>query len=365
MKKKVAISFVFGSVLSILTLYLAFRNVPLAGLVTYLGTIDYWWLIPSVALVLLTFILRVIRWQIILKDAAVVPFWQAFHPLMIGFMMNCILPMRSGEIARPALLKKERAVPLITGIATVAAERVFDIILLLLLFLWTSSTIFSRPDLDIPIPISGLHLNNQNLQSALHLIMWPGVVLLLVIVLLTIGAIRDLMKKAILVCAHRLEFAGSKIHGGAEKLAQFAIRLIDNFTSGMTLVLYPRRIGACFGLSMLIWTLTAFSYYVFALGCPGIELSLGEMTTVMVVVCISIALPSVPGFWGLWEAGGIFALSLFGVANKDAAGFTLMNHAVQMFPVIIVGMISALITSVNILNLSRIAKSVAPPQPLA
>jgi hypothetical protein len=72
----------------------------------------------------------------------------------------------------------------------------------------------------------------------------------------------------------------------------------------------------------------------------------------MVIICFVIALPSVPGFWGLWEAGGVFALMLFGVAEKDAAGFTLANHAVQMFPVILVGMLSAWINGINIMQVS-------------
>ena len=59
-----------------------------------------------------------------------------------------------------------------------------------------------------------------------------------------------------------------------------------------------------------------------------------------------------PGFWGLWEAAGVFALSIFGVAEKDALGFTLVNHAAQVFPVIVIGFVSALITSVNILKLT-------------
>ncbi|PQP33773.1 hypothetical protein C6A37_11205, partial [Desulfobacteraceae bacterium SEEP-SAG9] len=85
---------------------------------------------------------------------------------------------------------------------------------------------------------------------------------------------------------------------------------------------------------------------------PGIGLSYLELFTVMIIICFFIALPSVPGFWGLWEAGGVFALTLFGVSSKDAAGFTLANHAVQMFPVIIVGLISAVITGVNIWQVS-------------
>ena len=28
----------------------------------------------------------------------------------------------------------------------------------------------------------------------------------------------------------------------------------------------------------------------------------------MIIICFFIALPSVPGYWGIWEAGGVFAL---------------------------------------------------------
>jgi len=90
------------------------------------------------------------------------------------------------------------------------------------------------------------------------------------------------------------------------------------------------------------------SYAVFALGCPGVSLTLFEMTAVLVIICLFIALPSVPGYWGLWEAGGIFAMTLFGVSSKEAAGFTLANHAIQTLPIIIIGTGSALITGVNI-----------------
>ena len=129
-------------------------------------------------------------------------------------------------------------------------------------------------------------------------------------------------------------------------------RFIDNFASGFTLVKYPTKIGVCVGLSFFIWGLAAFSYYLMALGCPGIELSFLEITAVMIIICFFIALPSVPGYWGIWEAGGVFALLLFGVSSKDAAGYTLANHAIQIFPVVIVGLISAMVTSINVLQVS-------------
>jgi hypothetical protein len=54
----------------------------------------------------------------------------------------------------------------------------------------------------------------------------------------------------------------------------------------------------------------------------------------------------------LWEAGGVFALALFGISANTAAGFTLANHAIQLFPVVVVGFVSAVITSVNIWQIS-------------
>ena len=83
----------------------------------------------------------------------------------------------------------------------------------------------------------------------------------------------------------------------------------------------------------------------------------------MVIVCFFISLPSVPGWWGLWEAGGVFALSLFGVTAKEAAGFTLANHAVQVIPVIIAGFASAMFLSVNIRQMSYQGKEHHNRQP--
>ena len=106
--------------------------------------------------------------------------------------------------------------------------------------------------------------------------------------------------------------------------------------------------------SLIFWTLNALSFYFLSLGSPGIDLSPIEICGVMVVICFFIALPSVPGFWGLWEAGGIFALSLFNIGNEKAAGYILVNHAVQVFPVILIGLLSAVIASVNIFQLGRV-----------
>ena len=137
-----------------------------------------------------------------------------------------------------------------------------------------------------------------------------------------------------------------------QKVCVALVRFVENFASGFTLVKYPSKICICLGLSIIIWSLLAFSYYLMAQGCPGIEMSFTAIFAVMIIICFFIALPSVPGYWGIWEAGGVFALSLFGVGSEQAAGYTLSSHAIQIIPVIIAGLISAWITSVDIFKVA-------------
>jgi uncharacterized membrane protein YbhN (UPF0104 family) len=115
----------------------------------------------------------------------------------------------------------------------------------------------------------------------------------------------------------------------------------------------PKKVGLCLCLSFLAWVFAGMSHYLFTFGSPGIEVSFLEMCAVMVILCFFISLPSVPGFWGLWEAGGVFGLLIFGVSSKEAAGFTLANHFFQILPIILIGIASSLITGVSLVRITQ------------
>jgi uncharacterized protein (TIRG00374 family) len=270
---------------------------------------------------------------------------------MIGFMLNCVIPGRVGEIARPAILKKNDHIPFSTGLATVAAERMFDLCLLIMLSVIVFSTV--QIDAGLDMTFDQYHLNRETLQLVGAKILKLFVLLIAGIILLSISSIRNIIRKAIERIPSLFFFAGPDFKEKIKKRGCTPLlHFIENFANGLALVKSPFKTGICFGLSLLIWMLMPLSYYMMAQGCPGIELSFVEMSAVMIIICFFIALPSVPGFWGIWEAGGVFALTLFGVPSRDAAGFTLANHAVQLFPVIIIGLASAMITGVNIWQIS-------------
>ncbi len=352
MKKTASLSLFFGLAVSIAALYLAFRQVPFSDLMAYLKSINYLWIIPTILLALAGFMLRIYRWQLILASSQPVGFWQAFHPLMIGFMLNCILPGRVGEVARPIILFQKERVPFSTGLATVAAERTFDALILLLLFSWMLTVVKIDPVMEIQF--AGYILNKTLLLKAATGFTRLSLLLVAGVVLVAMESSRNRMNRFFLWIPKLFFFAGQAFQELVyNRVSLVLIRFTLTFSKGFLLLKEPWKMAGCFGLSLLIWGLNVLSYYTMTLGAPGVDLTFAELTVVMVIVCLFISIPSVPGFWGIWEAGGVFALALFGVSAKDAAGFTLANHAVQILPVIVVGMGSAIVTGVNVWKISR------------
>jgi uncharacterized protein (TIRG00374 family) len=352
MNKKIGISLLVGTAVSITTLYFAFRNVPIRELLGYLTSINYIWIIPTVAAILFAFGLRAARWRFILASNYPVGFWQAFHPLMIGFMINCVLPGRVGEFARPLVLNRKEAVPVSTGLATVAVERIFDLIILLMLFLTVSS--FVRIEPGFTVTFGGHRLDYEVLVTVFNGMLKIGTLMVIGLLLVSFGKTRELANRLVLFAPELLVFASRSFRNWLkETVCRSAVRVIENIASGMALIKDPKRIIICFIYSLAVWFFTALSYYLFSIGCPEINLTLSEITAVMVIICFVIALPSVPGYWGLWEAGGVFAMLLFGVPENEAAGYTLANHAVQIVPVVLVGLVSAWVSGVNIRQVYR------------
>lgn len=347
--KKIILSLTVGLSLSGIALYVTFKNIPLPELVGYLKTVNYWWVIPAVAIALISFLIRVVRWQLLLTPFKKTGFLSAYHPLMIGFMINCLLPGRVGELARPAIFCKKERVPFSRVLATVGAERALDVVVLLLSFVIVLASVEISPTLDLTF--GNYHLNKATLETIGMTTLQFCLALIACIALVSIRQSRGFIKRTILSLPELLFFAGSPFKEKIrEKLCVRLTHLIDNVATGLDLLKSPKKVGLCLGLSFLVWAVASISYYVMSFGCPGIELSFLEMYTTMVILCLFISLPSAPGFWGLWEAGGVFGLLIFGVSAKEAAGFTLANHVFQIVPVIIAGLISAIISSVNIVQ---------------
>ncbi len=352
MNRNIWISLAAGVLLSVLGFYFAFRNVPLERLIQSMAGIHYSWLAAGAAVGLFSFGVRALRWQLILGASRRLPFMSVYHPLMIAFMINTVMPGRIGEIARPVIIKKQENVPFTLGVTTVIAERIFDMITLVALFAWVMAFVQIDPDLEITF--RKWQLDREALETIAHGLSRVCAAATVLLAALSLPVVQRFLTSLVLGTPRRL----LKNHPSAarkfeEKVSTPIVRGIEHMGAGLSMIRRPLRLMLCLGYSLVIWLMQAFALHLASFAFPAINLGFSQVMVVFVIICFFIILPSVPGFWGIWEAGSVFGLALFGVGKDNAAGFSLVSHAMLLFPVMVAGLISAVATGVNILSVRR------------
>jgi len=99
---------------------------------------NYLYVIPSVALIGLLYVCRVLRWRLFLSHIRQVSYLSLTSATCIGFMANCVLPVRVGELIRPFILYRREKLKLGHAMGTaLGLERVFDVVGLAMLLIAT------------------------------------------------------------------------------------------------------------------------------------------------------------------------------------------------------------------------------------
>jgi uncharacterized protein (TIRG00374 family) len=121
--------------LGILLLYFAFRGVAFDELALTLKNVNFWWIGLSLVFAGISFLSRARRWMLLIEPLGYQPtFRSTYHALMVGYLSNFALP-RIGEVTRCVTLGRREKIPVDSLIGTVIAERVIDLVMLLLIML--------------------------------------------------------------------------------------------------------------------------------------------------------------------------------------------------------------------------------------
>jgi len=118
---------ILGLFISMLFLYFAFRDVSWGDFLQYILGIQYQWLIPAGISVILSFIVRAIRWKMLVAPIQKVKFDNTFSATMIGYMGNNILPFRLGDLLRAFAFAKDTGIRKSTTLASLLLERILDL----------------------------------------------------------------------------------------------------------------------------------------------------------------------------------------------------------------------------------------------
>lgn len=91
---------------------------------------NYAWVGLALVLSFASHASRAWRWKYLLSPMGYkISFWNAYHALMIGYIVNLVIP-RAGEASRAGMLAKTEHVPFKKGFGTIIAERAIDLVML-------------------------------------------------------------------------------------------------------------------------------------------------------------------------------------------------------------------------------------------
>ena len=109
------------------------RNADLASVWSEITRARLSMVVATFVAVVVTYLIRIWRWQLLLAPIASVSFGSAARATVIGFATSSVLPGRLGEVLRPYLLARKTSITASAAFATVVLERLLDLITVVLL----------------------------------------------------------------------------------------------------------------------------------------------------------------------------------------------------------------------------------------
>jgi uncharacterized protein (TIRG00374 family) len=121
---RTALALVAGVALLALALY----GIDISEVREHIAGADWRHLAAGAALYLFAYLVRSLRWRIILRPVANVSVRDSFTMLMAGYFLNYVIPIRAGELAKSFFLKRLKGVPIATSLPTVYVDKVFELV---------------------------------------------------------------------------------------------------------------------------------------------------------------------------------------------------------------------------------------------
>ena len=332
MKKKL-LSFIkiFAALgLGIFVIWLSVKNITPEQEISILNSFkiaNYWWVILSIIIGILSHLMRAIRWKMLLEPMGYKPStWSTFLAVMVGYFTNLGIP-RSGEVARCSVLYKEARIPVDKSFGTVIIERSIDMLIFFSLFFFTLASQYKYLDSYVQNVIYPKVNDKFAFIPTNHLFGNTALILLSIALLVFI-----IFRKKIL----------------ASKFWQKINKLLGGIWEGLKSVAKIKQPILFISYSLGIWIFYYLMIYFCLLSLPETA-NLGLVVGLSVLVIGSIGIMITPGGIGLYPVLVAETLFLYGISQESGIGIATgwITWTAQTIMIIVVGAISLLIVSAN------------------
>ena len=273
---------------------------------------NYIWLLPALAAYFFGVWLRAARWHYLLRPLRSVSARRLFPVVVIGYMANDVLPARLGEFVRAYVLGEREGVSKSATLATVAVERTFDGVAMLIFMGLVGLSIPLGGDLGTVFLVAG------------------SVFAVAVVAFLALALARDLSLRLL-----------DRVLG----LLPYRVRgpvwsIVARFIEGLGAMQSPRLVGMTLALSLGAWFCEAIMYYLIAFGFDLAGIGFIAFILTVAVANLGSMIPSSPGYVGPFEAFSLMVLQgLFSIDGNLAFSYIVVVHAALLLPVSALGFV--------------------------
>jgi uncharacterized protein (TIRG00374 family) len=249
-------------------------------------------------------VVKAVRWWVFLRPVGVTSFWLALKATFAGAGLNNVLVANGGEAARVVFVSRSAHVPSATVLATLALERLFELVGYVTLLSLAATF------LELPHTLERVK---------------PFAIAVLVLMFALLGW---LLRRPDVVP----ELVGPKAEGWGGRAKAYFARLGQTIGAVSSLP----RFGAALLLSVAAWALQVATYQMTARAAHF------PMTTVatiaaLLAVNLGFALRATPGNVGLFQAAYAATAVAFGLDADQAIAVAFLIQAQQILPVTLLG----------------------------
>ena len=310
---------VIGIVLSVLLLGWTLHDVVWADVWRILRDSNVPLFAAATVAATLIFPLRALRWRVLLDPVAPrLPIGMLWRSTAIGMMINNVVPARVGELARAyALTRETPRVGFPAAFASIALDRVFDAVVILLL------TFLAMLD---PVFPGGATIGGRPVAALIG--GWGALAL---VVLLGAFYTLALFPERIVSL---FEWFARRVAPSVEARGREALH---TFARGLGVLRSPGRFATVFGWTVAHWLTNAVAFWL-GFKAVGIEAPFSAAVFLQGLIAIGVALPSSPGFFGVFEAFAKAGLGeVYGVSPTLAVSWAIGFHLLSFIPITVIG----------------------------
>ncbi|MBK8984349.1 MAG: flippase-like domain-containing protein [Ignavibacteria bacterium] len=320
-------------------LYLAFRGNDFGKLYAELKNANYFYAIAGAIMgVVIGSFIRALRWRYFLNPLKKnIPMYNLFSSIMVGYMMNSIIP-RAGEIYRPVLLANKEKISRTSAFGTILVERVFDVLTMLISF--GICVIYFRQKLSSAFP-------DYNLEA---ISLYTFIIIILFIIFIIV-ILFNLEKSEAIIEKLTKSFLPEKYH---KKIGEIFVSLINGFL----FIRYPKYYIQIFFLSALLWFSYVISTYLTILAFD-LDLNLLDANLILTMITFAVTIPLPANSAGIYHFFCTATLvNIYGINKETAFGFATVSHLLGLLGLIIIGAYFFLKENLNI----KKAKEISGPE---